>query len=167
LFKTFQIMDDRGTTVRVPTPGLTVPRLNQLQDADNVWKLHRRVRWTRHTARSRVIRASLGAAVVLLTLMAVQDLQEPMAPSSQAVLSLVLAALGWFFFVFWKPYCSWSNRRWERALGKAIPVCASCGYVLGSLPAASDGCTLCPECGAAWKLGTPPASQRPARGGDG
>lgn len=30
--------------------------------------------------------------------------------------------------------------------------CASCGYSLKELPLADDGCTICPECGAAWKL---------------
>jgi hypothetical protein len=30
--------------------------------------------------------------------------------------------------------------------------CASCGYDLRTLTQAPDGCTLCPECGAAWRL---------------
>jgi hypothetical protein len=30
--------------------------------------------------------------------------------------------------------------------------CASCDYDLARTPAESDGCTPCPECGAAWKL---------------
>lgn len=30
--------------------------------------------------------------------------------------------------------------------------CASCLYPLHDLPLESDGCTICPECGAAWKL---------------
>lgn len=31
--------------------------------------------------------------------------------------------------------------------------CASCGYHLLDVPAEADGCTVCPECGAAWLLG--------------
>ncbi len=30
--------------------------------------------------------------------------------------------------------------------------CGSCGYALPEGATASDGCTVCPECGAAWKL---------------
>jgi hypothetical protein len=30
--------------------------------------------------------------------------------------------------------------------------CASCGYELAQLPPEDDGCTVCPECGAAWRL---------------
>jgi hypothetical protein len=31
--------------------------------------------------------------------------------------------------------------------------CATCGYALSDIPAASDGCTICPECGSAWRVG--------------
>lgn len=34
----------------------------------------------------------------------------------------------------------------------AVSRCASCGYNLKELPLADDGCTICPECGAAWML---------------
>lgn len=30
--------------------------------------------------------------------------------------------------------------------------CASCGFKLSGLSQVSDGCTVCPECGAAWRL---------------
>ncbi|MBX3406621.1 MAG: hypothetical protein KF869_07640, partial [Phycisphaeraceae bacterium] len=33
--------------------------------------------------------------------------------------------------------------------------CASCGYPLREIAAAPDGCTVCPECGSAWRIGTP------------
>ncbi len=32
--------------------------------------------------------------------------------------------------------------------------CASCGYDMETLPAELDGCRVCPECGAAWRLGS-------------
>ena len=35
-------------------------------------------------------------------------------------------------------------------------VCGSCCYSIESLPSDPDGCTVCPECGAAWKLPPPP-----------
>ena len=51
-------------------------------------------------------------------------------------------------------------------------LCPACGYEIGSLPADPDGCTPCPECGAAWNLArwarefpplSPPANQPPRR----
>jgi hypothetical protein len=39
---------------------------------------------------------------------------------------------------------------------KLVGRCLACGYDLDGLALAADGCTVCPECGAAWKL--PPAS---------
>lgn len=30
--------------------------------------------------------------------------------------------------------------------------CASCGYSLADIPPAEDRCTLCPECGSAWRI---------------
>lgn len=46
--------------------------------------------------------------------------------------------------------------RWqrERILNAAAEagLCAVCGYPLHGLPADDDGCTVCPECGAAWNV---------------
>lgn len=42
----------------------------------------------------------------------------------------------------------------------AAACCASCGYGLERVVSQDDGCTVCPECGAAWKLPTPAASNR-------
>lgn len=33
--------------------------------------------------------------------------------------------------------------------------CATCLYHLEAIPAEADGCTVCPECGSAWKLPAP------------
>lgn len=30
--------------------------------------------------------------------------------------------------------------------------CGSCSHPIASLPCEADGCTICPECGAAWRL---------------
>lgn len=41
-------------------------------------------------------------------------------------------------------------------------LCAGCGYRIDGLPAEPDGCTVCPECGAAWKLPSPGATNDPS-----
>jgi len=41
--------------------------------------------------------------------------------------------------------------------------CVCCGYRVGDLPPEPDGCTLCPECGAAWRVSGAPGSNEPRR----
>jgi hypothetical protein len=46
-------------------------------------------------------------------------------------------------------------RRRGIGLQRAITLhgyCATCGYPLAGLPVASDGCTVCSECGSAWRI---------------
>ena len=47
----------------------------------------------------------------------------------------------------YQPLLVWTAR--ERV---SIGSCGGCKYLLTSLQNETDGCTLCPECGAAWKL---------------
>ncbi len=44
-------------------------------------------------------------------------------------------------------------------------LCPSCGYKLTALPIDPDGCTICPECGAAWRLGGGGAALGSGEGG--
>lgn len=63
---------------------------------------------------------------------------------------------GWLFHgslfgLFLNRYV-WKNpQRAVLAMTRA-GVCASCGYLLSGCEAEADGCTVCPECGAAWRL---------------
>ncbi|MCL4743181.1 MAG: hypothetical protein KJZ54_13365 [Phycisphaerales bacterium] len=41
------------------------------------------------------------------------------------------------------------------SLAALPPVCVACGQDLTGVPAHPDGCTVCPECGAAWRLHLP------------
>lgn len=36
---------------------------------------------------------------------------------------------------------------------RSIKTCGGCNYPLVKLPVERDGCRVCPECGAAWKVG--------------
>lgn len=49
----------------------------------------------------------------------------------------------------------------ECTLAKGL--CPSCWELLAGLPAEADGCTLCPECGAAWRLTSAASAPAPAR----
>lgn len=50
----------------------------------------------------------------------------------------------------------WRTYRWLTTLGclralVSAGFCGSCGYSIAGISAQSDGCTICPECGAAWR----------------
>lgn len=48
-------------------------------------------------------------------------------------------------------------RRWGRRRTAFFDKrCYSCGFDMGELSVEDDGCTVCPECGAAWRLPEPP-----------
>lgn len=41
---------------------------------------------------------------------------------------------------------------WNRRAAKIVRRCFACAYSLDGITVEQDGCTVCPECGAAWKL---------------
>lgn len=47
------------------------------------------------------------------------------------------------------------KREQFRALLYADPYCVVCGYALAGLAIEPDGCVICPECGAAWRVYAP------------
>lgn len=56
------------------------------------------------------------------------------------------------------PFALWLSGALDRGAATLCVrgrICPSCGYALENLDPAPDGCTVCPECGAAWRL-TPP-----------
>ncbi len=58
----------------------------------------------------------------------------------------VLLGLAWV-------YARWHGAKMVRRAYLAGSVCPSCGYSLAGLPAETDGCTVCPECSGAWRVG--------------
>lgn len=70
---------------------------------------------------------------------------------------------GWIPIVFlsvmtcWQFVFAWFDVRKTRAVHIAEAVtsagfCGSCGYEIKEISPAGDGCRVCPECGAAWKV---------------
>lgn len=53
------------------------------------------------------------------------------------------------------PAIWWRGPRLGRA-ARRLGLCWSCGYDLRGMTPDPDGCTVCPECGAAWRLPDPP-----------
>lgn len=70
-----------------------------------------------------------------------------------SVEAAMFIVLGWL--VVWlcvgTPTMRGMHERIHRRLAH-LRMCLCCGYELEGIPAESDGCTVCPECGAAWRL---------------
>lgn len=60
---------------------------------------------------------------------------------------IVLASIGILF-----PLLLNYPNLWNRRAARIVRVCFACCYKLDGIQPESDGCTVCPECGAAWKL---------------
>lgn len=62
------------------------------------------------------------------------------------------------------PFWKWANSRTRLRFTRLVLEqghCPSCGYALADIPAADDGCTVCPECGSAWRISPPDTSSTP------
>ncbi len=65
-----------------------------------------------------------------------------------SLIALVCVCIGQIFF----PGRTFARKLSKWRLGRGA--CAACGYALEGVLAEQDGCAVCPECGAAWKLGS-------------
>lgn len=61
------------------------------------------------------------------------------------------AVFGLFLVSNWINAIAWRGTRARTACVRAR-ICPACGYDLAGLDRQADGCTPCPECGAAWRL---------------
>ena len=78
---------------------------------------------------------------------------------SVAVGAVAWAALG--LLAFFKLLPNGAKRRITAAM-LTLERCPACAYSLRGVEADADGCVQCPECGAAWRLPTQPASNTTA-----
>lgn len=67
----------------------------------------------------------------------------------RCVVSVCGVLVGTAVFYAWLP--REVARRVRRAMVQAHR-CASCGYLLDGTPRSADGCVVCPECAAAWRV---------------
>ncbi len=65
--------------------------------------------------------------------------------------SVVFAAVAWWLILPHVRRLLWI-RNWKQRFME-LGRCPTCQYSMASLVAEADGCTVCPECGGAWRLG--------------
>jgi hypothetical protein len=90
--------------------------------------------------------ASLVAVVIVIGVVTLV-IEEPLGPSIVAAACGVFGLLLCFVVIAAPPG---PDPVIEAAKDKRV--CASCRYSLTGCRAEADGCTVCPECGAAWRL---------------
>jgi len=67
-------------------------------------------------------------------------------------LSCLVGIFGWSYWKMWRGVPARTSR--EMAAGLlSCGRCPSCTYKIGHVVEDHDGCVVCPECGAAWRMG--------------
>lgn len=148
LFGRLKLTDARGTLRPMLRPTSTDDRFH--------WRtiMTPRQRWC--WGAGFVTQAMLGFAPQMFMLFNTQSRTLPWFTAKVvfAYLAVVLPASVAFIWTFVRMIKNpgVATHRLERRL------CGSCCYSIDSLPSEQDGCTVCPECGAAWRLPLPPAN---------
>jgi hypothetical protein len=68
-----------------------------------------------------------------------------------AIIGAAVGVAGWLAILRWLIAPHFGRAAARRLVAAAA--CPACGFSLAGVPAdAGDGCTVCPECGAAWRV---------------
>ncbi|MBX3402984.1 MAG: hypothetical protein KF699_06160 [Phycisphaeraceae bacterium] len=117
--------------------------------------------------RRSLVRQGIGLAAVLAwcaVWVGVSILLLPMLRLPPVVHGTLIVAGG---FMAMPPFMWWLIRSHRQEVARMVAsehYCASCGYPLREIDAAPDGCTVCPECGSAWRVSSTvdiPGSTKP------
>lgn len=134
------VFDDRGSPVRYRDP---LHFGSELNAADRV-RVNGRLNKIHWRFSGLLIAISLGCGTYAMLMSS-----RPTVVIS-STLTVTLAALSWWFDTPRFRRVLWGGQ-WK-ARYKELGRCPACQYSLASLEPATDGCTVCPECGAAWRL---------------
>jgi hypothetical protein len=146
--------DHRGQRASVRPLSQIDPRLQvDLSRERRIAELHRELErtWYRRSLQAAAIGSSAGLVALFAWL----------AKSDQVWMGILIVGIPLVLLV--AVVALGSRGVWRRELARleAAPrlriaggMCIGCGYSLEDLPCEADGCTVCPECGAAWKLAT-------------
>jgi hypothetical protein len=153
--------DDRGQRVRlIPQrqlgilPGLPSPI--PMKARERIWGDMQEHQFSRSVI--------LPSILALIAIVIVAILWSKLAPTLLAPLGLSPITqgivMGSWPFLAMPPFIWILTRANRQRIVRCVVKhghCASCGYSLATLIPAEDRCTLCPECGSAWRVGSPGA----------
>ncbi len=148
--------DDRGRACTIQDPAWVIVRF---PDGAAARRLAARLN-TRSRLRPDLLALSLGFAGGALLASAVRFLLPAHVPwlLKAAIVGALMAIGGAIGILAGRPFRLREEHRVVAAY-LAEQLCPSCAYPLAGMPAAEDGCVVCPECGAAWK----PSVRMPGR----
>ena len=142
-----QIRDDRGKLVTVT--GRANNELSIFRESvrgGDIFKEKMKTSWT-----------NLGWIVLMSALAAAAGyLLRFVAPGFRGTVWVFPACWLTAYAIGRVTHVNWARKRVLQQKVRAIlatGVCPACDYELRSIPVAVDGCTICPECGAAWRRG--------------
>lgn len=141
-----RIPDDRGRQVAVLDPLLV-----KASPTTGEGEIASRLAWARTELRAGTFGLRLLVASVLSWL-AFPVLEEVGASAGVAVMTFVLLLIGLLVLNrIWVR--SGTTRRCRRVAAQlaGAGICPTCAYSIAELQEEHDGCTVCPECGGAWK----------------
>jgi hypothetical protein len=139
-----EIRDDRGVVHRLRLPEASTAAEAASASGQAVWREFRRVaRNTENPLYHIVVSGTCLALALVAAIHASSDARHVVAYAFVAV-GLMIAGL-------WNPI--WIRKRRDRIARELTGVreCLACTYSIEGLPEDTDGCTVCPECGAAWR----------------
>lgn len=147
--QTLTLRDDRGIQFTIRSPHL---RLEMKADKAMVlWYRLAQVRRDRASTVTQIVGWGVVATMCAMLIFAGVHAAVSGDPR-RAVLMFVflppVVALGYI----WRRQMDAALARLESARAELPPVCPSCRYDLAGLPVEPDGCTVCSECGAAWRF---------------
>jgi hypothetical protein len=126
---------------------------------DGAGTRRRRARLLQRRARERVTpgEGCVGILVAMVFVVLFLGLMPALLGALPAWLILPAIVLAWLGFAFvltltLERIPITRGSRWVNSQVSELGVCYACGYDLVDLPAEGDGCTVCPECGAAWRV---------------
>ena len=156
----FDVSDDRGKHVQLIDP-VTIDLLGRFK-GDATPKRLEKVRQLANVRSARAQRIRLPLYLLILGITAVcvaYGLILTWPPNSAWQIALEVVLTVYVGAVSWRALLAISQNmrvRYARRIMNAMAqqgLCLSCSYDLCGLPTESDGCVVCPECGAAWKVG--------------
>lgn len=162
-----RVRDARGVVLKIRSADARLP-INALSCCESLARAEARLEQMRNLVRSRSALAwrtiGLLALSVLLFLLAIYliDLQRDFHEPILIVFAAICTAGGTWCAVSAMLVKDMARRRifglvrnirrqrWR--LREQWVLCSACGFELTNAPIQADGCIVCPECGAAWKL---------------
>ena len=149
------VIDSRGVAWNVPLPtvSLSYPASEGDERRGRLVALRARIHGTPRWRVAMCIGGSLLVVIIAFPLLVAYLFVMGQSPPTSVMMMLggwlVLTMVGLWWSV--GPGAGVTQNRLIKEV-RQVGLCPCCGYELRDLEAAGDGCTVCPECGAGWRM---------------